>query len=145
MKIQKLVYFSHGWHLAYDRGALSAENAEAWEYGPVFRDLYHALKSWGRGAVLEPVVTFGLDHGTRRWLAPRIPDSDDFATRLVERVWDVYGPMSGLALSQLTHEDGGPWQVTRASDPRRRDLTIPNSLIREYFRTQLRANAATGR
>ena len=33
MQLQKLVYFSHGWHLGYGRGALSAESVKAWRWG----------------------------------------------------------------------------------------------------------------
>lgn len=140
MKIQKLVYFAHGWHLAYDRGALSAEDAEAWSYGPVFPSLYHALKSWGSGPILEPARALKLT-GALRWETPQIPTTEVFSIRLVGRVWDVYGKMSGLALSQLTHERGGPWRATRDSNPGIRGPVIPNSLIKDYFRRQLEANA----
>ena len=51
--------------------------------------------------------------------------------RLVKRVWEVCGRMSGPALSQLTHERGGPWQVIRDRNPGGRNLVIPNSIIRE--------------
>ena len=37
MKVQKLVYFAHEWHLGYDRGALSAELAQAWRWGQFFQ------------------------------------------------------------------------------------------------------------
>ena len=47
MKIQKLVYFGHGWHLEYGLGALSAEHVEAWRWEPVFPGLYHRIKIWG--------------------------------------------------------------------------------------------------
>ena len=38
------MYFGHGWHLGYGQGALSAEHAQAWRWGPVFPELYHAVK-----------------------------------------------------------------------------------------------------
>ena len=62
---------------------------------------------------------------------------------LIERVWEVYGHMSGLALSQLTHEKGGPWQTTRAIDPSGRNLVIQNHTIQEYFARKIQANAET--
>ena len=141
LKLQKLVYFGHGWHLAYDQGALSAEDAQAWSYGPVFPDLYHSLKSWGSGAVLEPAAVFRVAAGTFRWETPQLPSSEHFSLLLIKRVWEVYGKMSGLALSQLTHAHDGPWQVTRAKNPGIRGPAISNELIRQYFQAQLRANA----
>ena len=34
MKLQKLIYFAHGWCLAIRREALIMESVEAWKYGP---------------------------------------------------------------------------------------------------------------
>lgn len=143
MKLQKLVYFGHGWHLGYGLGALSAEHAEAWRWGPVFPELYRAVKIWGSGPVLEPVRAFEVDDGRRRWSTPDLPSGENFAKKLVERVWEVYGHMSGPALSQLTHEPGGPWQVIRDSNPGKRDVVIPNPFIREHFAQKLQANGGT--
>lgn len=142
MKIQKLVYFSHGWHLGYGKGALSAENAQAWRWGPVFPFLYHEVKRWGSGPIMNPVRTFdGRDGDKFRWDVPKIPPEDAFAQMLVRRVWEVYGRMSGLALSQLTHEPDGPWHETWVRYPGVRNLEIPNLLIRKYFAQKLQANA----
>ena len=143
MKVQKLVYFAHGWHLGYDRGALSTELAQAWRWGPVFPDLYHAVKMWGNRAIAKPVRALEFDRGKLRWSTPSVPTEDGFAVRLIGRVWEVYGHMSGLALSQLTHERGGPWQVIRAIEPGARNLVIPNPIIRDYFARKIHANVRT--
>lgn len=143
MKLQKLVYFGHGWHLGYGLGALSAEHAEAWRWGPVFPELYHAVKIWGSGPVLEPVRAFEVNDGRRRWSTPDLPSGENFTKKLVERVWEVYGHRSGPALSQLTHEPGGPWRVIRDRNPGKRDVVIPNPLIREHFARKLQANGGT--
>ncbi len=47
LKLQKLVYLVHGWHLAYvERPAINKE-PEAWKYGPVFPEIDHADKIFG--------------------------------------------------------------------------------------------------
>ena len=134
MKLQKLVYFSHGWHLAFQKIALSDDPAEAWSYGPVFPALYHGVKQWGSGTVREPV--------RHDMTIPRLAENDAFAKGLVNRVWEVYGPMSGVALSQLTHEPGGPWKVTREKYPGVRGPVISNAIIQEYFEQKVTANSA---
>ncbi len=46
LKLQKLAYLVHGWHLAcFNQPAIENE-PEAWPYGPVFPDIYHAQNFW---------------------------------------------------------------------------------------------------
>ena len=40
MKLQKLCYYSHAWHLVWDEQALFPSRVEAWANGPVIVDLY---------------------------------------------------------------------------------------------------------
>ena len=58
LKMQKLVYIAHGWHLAlYKEPLVADEYAEAWEYGPVFPSLHHEFKYRGR----LPIIEFATD------------------------------------------------------------------------------------
>ena len=57
LKIQKLVYIAHGWHLAlYEKPLVYDEFAEAWEYGPVFPSIYHEFKHFGGAPIAEPAT-----------------------------------------------------------------------------------------
>ena len=47
MHLQKLVYLAHGWCLAVTGKPLIEEKIQAWDYGPVIKPLYDALKSYG--------------------------------------------------------------------------------------------------
>jgi len=59
LKLQKLIYYAHGWHLALRDQPLIDELIEAWEYGPVVPNVYHEFKEFGnqpitrRGTVIE--------------------------------------------------------------------------------------------
>ena len=44
MQVQKLAYFSHAWSLGLGYGPLFQDAVESWQYGPVIRSVYHALK-----------------------------------------------------------------------------------------------------
>ena len=62
LKMQKLVYLSHGWYLAfYDEPLVDDEYAEAWRYGPVFDSLYHEFKHRGRLPITNPARDIDLD------------------------------------------------------------------------------------
>ena len=145
MKLQKLVYFSHGWHLGFGLGPLSSETAEAWQWGPVFPSLYHAVKGWGSGPVLESILVLRreLVKGQPQYLrtTPTIPAEESVALQLLNRIWQVYGHMTALELSQLSHEPDGPWARARAE--RRRGAVISDSSIREYFGAKIEANAGS--
>ena len=144
MQIQKLVYFAHGWHLAFDQGPLSAEHAQAWQWGPVFPEVYHAVKRWGGGPIgasisVKRAVLIGDDYQLEQ-TTPTIAETDPFAPKLIERVWVVYRDMSGPALSQLSHTPDGPWHQTRTESRGERGVDIPDALVHDYFKNKLSAN-----
>jgi uncharacterized phage-associated protein len=142
LKIQKLVYFSHGWHLALRDQPLLRDSVEAWAHGPVIPDLYHEFKRWGSGPIQRAAVAF---HGAR----PVTPSLDaecvwdtnaDDAKTIIRRVWDVYGKWDGLQLSTLTHQAGTPWAQTRAKNPGKQNIDIPDELIKAFFKSQATRN-----
>ncbi len=102
MKIQKLVYIAHGWHLALSRGAcLIGSAVEAWSYGPVIPELYHEFKVFGAGAITRDAkFGFGESRGTL----------SEFQTQLLDRVWKVYGGLTAVQLANMTHQEGTPWK-----------------------------------
>lgn len=53
MQVQKLVYFAHGWYLAFTDNALIDENVEAWTYGPVIPSVYEALQQYRANPVCK--------------------------------------------------------------------------------------------
>ena len=156
MQVQKLVYFGHGWHFAYTNNSLIDERFEAWDYGPVVPTLYHSFKKWGSGPIKAPADRMAPrvygDANKRsisyRWIIPSLEDTHDtgdtlqFTQALLQKIWDVYGHMSGPALSQITHDHEGPWYKTFKSNPGVRGVDISNDMIREYFRKKLDDNRA---
>lgn len=51
MQLMKLVYIAHGWSLGLRGIDLFRNRIEAWQYGPVMPDLYHATKQFGRNPI----------------------------------------------------------------------------------------------
>ncbi len=97
MQLMKLVYIAHGWSLGLRGIDLFRNRIEAWQYGPVMPDLYHATKQFGRNPIPLHMVGEG---------PPPVSMEDvDFLTD----VFDKYGHLSGPQLSYLTHQSGTPW------------------------------------
>jgi uncharacterized phage-associated protein len=121
MKIQKLVYLSHGWNLAFYASPLIIQPVEAWKYGPVIPDLYQTFRVFRAGPITQsPNVSGQL-----------IPQT----TSLLQSVWDTYKVYSAVQLSMLTHEPGGAWDLTmRTHAGHWVNPIIPNELIAEEFK-----------
>jgi uncharacterized phage-associated protein len=132
MKLHKIAYFAHGWHLAIRRTPLLDEMVEAWEYGPVIPSLYHEFKEYGSREI--PRNATDWNPRTEEYdIIPKVHSDDRFALSLLEKVFKVYGTMSAIQLSALTHEEGSPWTETIQKYPGIKNVDIPNDLIRVYF------------
>ena len=118
LQVVKLTYLCHGWMLGLYNRPLSAQPVEAWQYGPVIPDVYHAVKKHGREPIREPldIPAAALDYH----------END-----LVRQVDAAYQDFTGIQLSQITHEPGTPWHHIWTKFGR--NTIIPNSLIREHY------------
>lgn len=134
MKLQKLMFFAHGWNLALYNTPLVDEEFQAWPYGPVIPSVYHQFKAYG---------TLGIDQlGTElmctptgfAWLPPPVNDTSGRVLGLLGKIWEVFGIHSGTQLSEMTHATGTPWQTMRAQYGPARDIPIPDGVIQAYFK-----------
>lgn len=119
LQLMKLVYIAHGFSLGLGREDLFQNRIEAWKYGPVIPDLYHATKEFGRGSIPKSLVDEtqdSVDHDTAEFL---------------QDVFNKYGHLTGFSLSNLTHQSGTPWdQVYEDGVP---GIEIPDDLIRQHY------------
>ena len=132
LKLQKLVYLSYGWWLAakgLDADRLTSEPPEVWKHGPVFDELYHALKVFGRKPITEMQSPSPFSE------PENVDPGDDNVRQLVRWVWDRYGHLSAFALSGMTHKEGTPWyRVAEENDFRIGfNMEIPDTYIHEEF------------
>ena len=60
LKLQKLLYFAHGWHLVLDSDGdpLLDEDIEAWKYGPVVPSIYHKFKEFRNNPETIPLISY---------------------------------------------------------------------------------------
>ncbi len=142
LKLLKLVYFAHGWHLAItERKPLINDEVEAWKFGPVVPSVYHAFKSYGAGPITSPCTIFdGNAFSMLDWelTCPRVPTEANLAP-FFKKIWDTYGHLDAFQLSALTHQLGTPWykEWFDRGGKDRRGAVIPNSEIADYFRDKM--------
>ena len=134
MQLQKLVYIAHGWSLAINNEPLTVDQPQAWDYGPVYPELWEALRKYGKSIVSDKIKVgdFGFGIFSEK--------SDDYVTanltdkqsELISKVYDVYGGFHAFQLSTMTHQEGTPWHKIFVEECIKRG-TILNDLIKEYF------------
>lgn len=123
LKLQKLLYYIQGWHLAQTGQPAFAEEVQAWREGPVVPEVYQAYKNLGT----HPIV----DAPARQ---PRLTDD---LRDIVEQVWERYKAFSGYELSDMTHSES-PWRETRGDAPPSAPgaKRIPQESLAREFRAQ---------
>lgn len=136
MALNKIVYFVHCDFLIETGEPLVSAKIEAWQHGPVFRELYHEFKNWSErpiearatrvspltGEVEVATVVFGLDEKKK-----------------IEQIIDRYIKFSAAHLRALSHDDDGPWDlVWRHSGRANPGMEISNDLIRTAYKAKVR-------
>lgn len=129
MQLMKLTYIAHGWALVILQFDLFNNRIEAWKYGPVIPNLYHATKSYGRRPI--PLDSIG---------DPQETNVSAQVKTFLESVFERYGQLDGIQLSALTHKSGTPWDAVYR--PNVLGIEIPDQLIRKHYSELLSARQA---
>ncbi len=115
MKLQKLIYYAQGFHLALYDTPLFEDPIVAWEHGPVVESVYHDYKKYGSNAIPIPENLDDTILST---------DQKD----LLKEVYEVYGQFSAWKLRNMTHSEL-PWLKT----PQNEEINI--DLLKSFFKT----------
>ena len=134
MQLQKLVYIAHGWSLAVLGRPLTSDSIRAFDYGPVYPELWTALKRYGRSPVSRPIKVKDFGFGDFQ------PDANDAVVgefdpdtaELISLVYENYGHFHAFQLSALTHEPETPWHQVYVGNSQPKGI-IENSKIRDHF------------
>lgn len=118
LKINKILYFAQGRALAKLGFPLFDDEFEAWDYGPVVPAVYHAYKCCGKNIIEHAIDTFDENKLSSEEL------------EILTEVYIYYGKYTGLALKEITHENGTPWTQVYVEGENR---PIEKNRIQAYF------------
>lgn len=121
LKIQRLVYISHGWNLGLFEERLIKEDVEAWQHGPVIRELHEILKR-----IRRP-----LEENDFPTDAEKI--KEERSKKLVKKIFDVYGKHTAGKLVDITYKEGTPWYKTTEDNISFYKTVIPVNDIKGYY------------
>lgn len=132
LKLQKLVYYSEAYHLAYFQQSLITEDFEAWVHGPVCVELYHGLKGNSR---LYSDVGFTGDYD------PEILLQQQLSTGQIDVISEILSALSNWSGSELeasTHKEL-PWINARQGYGPADicNVKISKSLMLSYYKSEI--------
>lgn len=97
LKLQKLLYYVQGWHLALFGKPAFSDEVQAWVHGPVCLEVYRAYKHNKWSPIIEVQDSYKIDESLENH---------------IDEVIDVYGEDAGWALERRTHAEA-PWLTAR--------------------------------
>lgn len=137
MSVLKIIFYAHGWYLAEHDKPLFRQPVEAWKYGPVVKVVKDAFETFGKKPIKGYASRLDLESGELVEVPPILSDEDAVFVRSVVK---NYSNFSAFELSDMTHEQGTPWDqvwnTTRTIG--RLGLRIRNEDIRRYFKESMK-------
>jgi uncharacterized phage-associated protein len=128
-KLQKLVYYCEGWHLAYFDRPLILVDFEAWVHGPVVRSLWNHYKGKSEPLHLAPGYPERIRAFFQRVLTAQ-------QLELIGDVLNEYGDKSAYYLESLSHAEP-PWREARngRAPSEHSEVIISKETMKKYYQT----------
>jgi uncharacterized phage-associated protein len=126
LKLQKLLYYSQAWNLAFYKEPLFDEDFQAWVHGPVVPEIFRKYREHKWNAIPKLEVARMKAHVREH----------------LEEVWRVYGSLKAFDLERLTHSES-PWKSARvglAPDASSCQV-ISKKSMRDYYTARMNGKA----
>jgi uncharacterized phage-associated protein len=132
VSINKIVFFLHCDLLVETGQPLVSAKSEAWQYGPVYRELYSAFEKFGEKPITDRAKKVEPTTGEREECYVTLPaDTEKF---LLSKM-DQYLLIAPFNLVNLSHLPGGPWDIVyNHSTETNPGMKIGNEVIRQHYR-----------
>lgn len=119
LRLNKMMYFAQGWHMATYGTPLFNDEIQAWKNGPVVPTVYHQNKKNGKNGIKTLHNPDYLDNLTHE------------QTLFLLDVYNRYKDIPTKNLVSMTHDRDSPWNRVYDGEKNR---TIPQNYIEEYFK-----------
>ncbi|WP_242304825.1 Panacea domain-containing protein [Bacillus cereus group sp. BfR-BA-01350] len=121
LKLQKLLYYAQGFHLAILGRPLFEEEIQAWLHGPVVPEVYNEYKGFTYNDIKEQNDL-------------NMEDLTIVERELLDDVWNIFKSYNGKVLEEMTHNEA-PWKNARKGLDLRdySNEIIDKESIQEYF------------
>lgn len=126
LKLQKLLYYTQAWYLAFYNEPLFKGKFQAWVHGPVNRDIYNRFSSSKSLYSSIDIEDIRSDFDVKN-----IPSK---GKKLIESVLETYGSYTGAQLEEMTHDEK-PWKEARKGyrPSQRCEEDINEKTMQQYY------------
>ena len=132
LKLQKVIYYIHGYYLARFDRPLIRNHFECWDHGPVVASLYHKLKVYGEDRIDKLIQYQNYATGNIEAVAYEAAKAD-----IEKNAWSLVLSVTKRDVWDLvdgTHLSGGAWSEARTRVTGQvKSVRIPDHLIRQEF------------
>jgi uncharacterized phage-associated protein len=134
MALNKLLYFGYEHLLVKYHKKITNAKIEAWEHGPVFREIYRTFKEFGDRPITKRAEKY---NPTTDKLELAVAEFDEIDR---EHLMEAIEPLIGLPpyiLRELSHAADGPWDKTwNHVDKTNPGMEISDELIYRTFESR---------
>ena len=106
LALNKIVYFLHGVFLAKNGKPLVSAKIEAWEFGPVFREIYHEFKCFKASGITSRASKKNYSTGE---MTPFVSALSNMERDFVCHYATLYLKIEPGKLVDMSHVEDGPW------------------------------------
>ena len=95
LKLNKLVYFAQAMSLKQHGTPLFSDEIQAWSYGPVEPEVYHAFQKYGKSVIRHPEGSY---------------EDSAWLHEVAQQVMQTYGELTAFDLVRISHREGSAWK-----------------------------------
>lgn len=106
MALNKLIYFAYEFALKTTGRKLTNAKIEAWDHGPVFREVYSSFKKFGSDPINDRASRYNTGTNSIETVIPAIASDDE---ALMMEALEPLIHLPAFILRELSHDASGPW------------------------------------
>lgn len=130
LHLNKSLFFMHVDHLRDFDVPLVSAKIEAWEFGPVFREVYNQFKRYRKEPIRDFAKRVNYESGQLEDAHDELPER---TVQYVRELSEIYLNVPAGLLVDLSHAKGGAWDQVWSSGVRiNAGMEITEAIIRQY-------------
>lgn len=106
MALNKLVYFAYEFALTTAGRKLTNAKIEAWDHGPVFREIYSSFKRFGADPITDRASRYNTETNSVEIVNPNVAVDDEM---LMIEALEPLIRLPAFILREISHDGAGAW------------------------------------